>query len=137
MGVKSNVTELPHKIASIDEIFGAHDLRIEPVSVPEWGGMAYVRELNGDQLAWFATHGQLAEGGENMTLSVDVVAKIVAMCLCDSDGNYIGAQPGDDNFTEVADKLRKKSAAPLQRCFYAVLTASELTKTALEDKEKK
>ena len=97
------------KSLSIDQILDAEDVTVEAVETPAWGGQVYVRTLTGDKRdkidELFA-----ANGDGNRSL-VGVRAKVVAACMCDSEGKFCSLT--DSQILA----LGSKSGAMLDRVF--------------------
>lgn len=95
-----------------DQILGMADLRIEAVDVPEWGGVVYVRNLNGKGRDLFeGSRVKLKSDNKSVELSYDNTrARLVALSACDASGVLL--------FTE-ADVLAlgEKNASALDRIF--------------------
>ena len=90
-----------------DDILAADDLKLEKVSVPEWGGDVFVRILPGDERAMFENQQQTQNGRVNM---VNIYARYGALVMCDEKGNRIF------NDADVGH-LGRKSGAALGRVF--------------------
>lgn len=129
--------EVSAKAIALEDIFNANDLAMRAVDVPEWGGTLYVREMSGEQLAFFAQNAEVNDSGDMLTNSVEFMSRCIVMVMCDEKGNLTGRQPGDEDFEATAAKLRVKSSKPLTRVFMEALKASGLTGKSLEDIEGK
>ena len=108
-------------------ILGADDLRIEKVSVPEWGGEVCVRNLHGWQRDKCDEFIQAAQESKNFAHSR---ARLVAVSLCDEAGKSL-------DFTD-ADMLAlsNKSAAPLSRLYSVCLKLSGFSGADAKELEK-
>lgn len=112
---------------SRDDILAADDLPLEEVEVPEWGGVVYVRSMNGlerDKFdAWMAS---LSGEGGGAVMSGNLRARMVALCTTDESGNAL--------FTEddIA-ALGKKSSAALTRVADAASRLNGMSPDDVED----
>ena len=83
-------------------------MRMEAVSIPEWGGEVYVRSFGGEARdSWEGEQAQLYQadkGHQNFR------ARLVVACVCDQDGNLL-FKPQD------AKWLGTKNAKALDRIF--------------------
>jgi len=109
-----------------EQILGAHDLKREPIELPEWGGAAYVREFTGSEREVFEQYATRYSQGEVIS---DIRARVAAWCLVDEQGKRIFT---DDDIAV----LTGKSPRPLVRIFNAVLRLSALTSEGQEQIEK-
>lgn len=93
-----------------EQILGAKDIRIEKVSVPEWGGDVYVKGMTGTERDKFEASIVEMRGSQQKLNMVNVRAKLACYCLCDEKGERL--------FTDAEmGELAKKSASALQRIF--------------------
>lgn len=99
-------------ILNRDAILNTHDFIIEPVEVPEWGGVVYVRSLTGAERDRFEA--SIVERGKNptdfKTNLHNLRARLVVLTACDPTGAPI-FHPDD------AAALGSKNAAALDRLF--------------------
>lgn len=104
------------------EILAAEDLRLEKVSVPEWKGDVYVRNLTGRALDAY----QFSLADEKGELDfTDRRAKLLARCLCDDKGKRL--------FSEAQiEALSGKSADVLVRLFDIAEKHNRLDKKSRE-----
>ncbi len=94
-----------------DEILKIRDLKVEPIDIPEWGGVVYVRGMTGEERDKFESSiVQMAAGGEQKINMKNVRARMACYTLCDEDGNRLF-------FDSEINELAKKSALALQRIF--------------------
>lgn len=93
-----------------EDILGMNDIKIEIVSVPEWGGDVYVRNLSGHERDEFEAS-IVERRGKKQTLNAsDLRAKLAAYSICDENGKRL--------FSESDVRvLTTKSASSLQRVF--------------------
>ena len=94
-------------------ILAAHDVRIIPVEVPEWGGSVYVRTFSGrvrDSVDRFIAS-RLDAAGRLVDPSGLRIAVVIASA-CDKDGKLLFSP-------EDAPALEDKSAEALDRIFLA------------------
>ena len=93
------------------DILAAKDIKIELLTVPEWGGDVYIKTLSGaerDQLE--AAIIQFGADGKPKQLKLEKLRSLLAwLALCDADGNRLF-----DDEKDIA-ALGKKSAAALDR----------------------
>lgn len=118
-----------------EAIKAADDRKIEPVEVPEWGGMLYVRGLSGaerDAYEVALLDQKKSKSGKILSQEVNLRnlrAKLIVRCAIDSD-DPDKAKP---LFTlDDIDWLGTKSGAALQRVYKV---ASELSGLSAEDVE--
>src|SRR3954454_6933164 len=100
--------EVPVKPKLLDRraIFKTVDLKIETVSIPEWGGSVKVRGMTGAERDAFESHLVTQDKkGRTQTNMRNARARIVVMCTIDDEGKQI-FQEGD-----IADLGRKSAAA--------------------------
>lgn len=104
-----------------DDILKVQDIKIESVSVPEWGGDVYVKGMTGAERDQFESSIVEMHGKGNTRVKLENIrAKLVALTTCDETGERL--------FTSKdAEALGKKSAAALQRVFEVSQRLSGLT----------
>lgn len=120
------------------QILGAKDTVVAKVKTPEWGGdgFVYVTGLDGnerDRYDQTQSEKRWPRDAEGRRVEPDwrgLRASLVAMALCDEDGNK---EPWTD--LEVM-QLGKKSGRALDRVFAKIQQLSGLTDDAVEDAEK-
>jgi hypothetical protein len=111
--------ETTKKTLTADDIFGADDLKLESVDVPEWGGRVFVRQMSaGARDAYDVSQ---TDEGDKLNLT-NFRSRLVAFTCCDEGGTLLFTQ-------DQVEKLAAKSAAPLLRVFAA---AKELNKVGTE-----
>jgi len=112
-------------------IFEADDIRIEPVEVPEWGGVVYIRTLTAaDRDRMEAAIANLDKQGKSRGARFDIIrSAIAAASLCDETGK---AMFDSKDFQETIKKLGAKSAKAIGRISVA---ASKLSGIEEEDVE--
>lgn len=105
-----NVSIVPEKFLTLDDILAANDRPWESVDVPEWGGQVRVRMLSvAEQEAYFKS--MLKIDGDKATLVGEHhQARYLALCICDEKGERMFAE------AHVA-KLAQKSHVAVKRVF--------------------
>lgn len=104
---------------SRDEILTHHTMRVEPVSVPEWGGEVLVKELTGRERDAFEATIVGKKRGEQINLE-NFRARFVAAVVVDDKGQAV-FYPSD------VELLGDLSAAALERVFSAGRRLSGMT----------
>lgn len=104
------------------EILAAEDVRLEKVSVPEWKGDVYVRNLTGRALD--AYQFSLADDKGELDFT-DRRAKLLARCLCDDKGKRLFNE-------QQIEVLSGKSADVLVRLFDIAEKHNKLDKESRE-----
>ena len=109
-----------------DDILKVQDIKVEKVSVPEWGGDVYVKGMTGTERDSFeASIVNMRGKGTNVDMS-NVRAKLAAQTLCDESGEKL--------FTDADIKaLGKKSASALQRVFEVAQKLSGIGDDAIQE----
>ena len=94
------------------DILEADDIKLELVSVPEWGGSVYVKGMTGSERDQYeAAMVTSKKPGEARVIDMsDLRAKLCSMTICDEKGSRLFSE-------KDVRKLTKKSAAALQRIF--------------------
>lgn len=113
------------RILSASDILDYDDVVIEQVSVPEWGAGAVVliKAMSGFDRDKFEESITGKEGGTNLS---NIRAKMLALSLVDEKGKLL--------FTaDQVNKLGKKSAKPLDRCFTIARQLSGFSKEDVEE----
>lgn len=107
------------KCLSADDILSSNDLKIDKLDVPEWGGHVYIQAMDGFRRDKF----EELSTGKN---SKHILAKLVAMCVCDEKGRPI--------FTEkqIAE-INKKSAAALNRVTNKIMEMNVMSDSDIDD----
>jgi len=110
---------------SKDEIFACNDVRIEEVSVPEWGGTVYVKTITAkEQDAWSAeVTDQKKENKANFQ------ASFLVMCICNESGELLFDRSD-------ADMLGNKSAGALNKVFNVASGLNGLSPGDVKELEK-
>lgn len=114
-----------------EQILSKRKLRIEEVSVPEWGDTVFVKELNAAERDQFETSMMKVDrkgrfAGTNM---VNLRARLAALAICDKDGNRLFSD-------EDAAALGLESAAVLDRVFSVAQRLAGITEADMADLEK-
>lgn len=105
-----------------EQMLGAQDLTVKEVRVPEWNGTVFVRMMDGDQRDKFEAD-QIANPHTN------VRARLVALTVCDKDGNLL--------FTEAdVPAISKKAGAALDRIFAAAAKHNRITPQDIDELKK-
>lgn len=108
------------------DISGARDLKLEPMHIPEWGGTVYVRELaDGDSIEYFARF-----SGKNQKVDHDDIYRVVAMALCDENGERLYDDVGGP------EQLRRRKFTTVLSVFNKAMVLSGLTKAAIDIEKK-
>jgi len=111
---------------SSDDILAFNDSTIEAISIPEWGGDAFIRTMTGvERDSWE----MYAAKQMDKTNNVNIRAKLACLSLCDEKGKRLF---GDGQ----VDALSKKSAKPLNRVYEASLKLNKLSDDDIEALEK-
>lgn len=107
-------------------ILAAQDIKIEKVSVPEWGGDVCIRTFDGATRSRITEHAIKTEKIGYRGL----MPLIVACGICDEKGTAV--------FTEAdAEELQKKNSVVLERLGEAISNLNEMGKgAAAKAKEK-
>ena len=100
-------------------ILAAGDIKLDKVSVPEWGGDVYLKTISG------IDRDQFEDGYQEQKMK-NFRARFLVLTLCD--------EKGDRLFTdaEVAE-LAKKSSLVLNRLFEKAWSFNAFTNEAVED----
>jgi len=93
-----------------EQILGAKDIKIEKISIPEWGGDVFIKGMTGSERDKFEASIVEMRGSQQKLNMVNVRAKLACYCLCDEKGERLFSD------AEMLD-LAKKSASSLQRIF--------------------
>jgi hypothetical protein len=116
-----------------DQIQAVADFDREQVSVPEWGGLVYMRSMTcralEDMQIWFLKMGS-SELRQQPEALRDMKTTLVSHCLCDEQGQLLF----DD--AEGRDILSQKSGVVIDRLADIALRLNKLTEEA-QDLEKK
>lgn len=104
-----------------DAILEVQDITIEPVEVPEWGGVVYVKALTGNERDAIESSVVAIDGKGQRVLRLDNLrAKTLARAICDPQGKRL--------FSDAdIPALTKKSAAAMQRLFNVAQRLSGMT----------
>lgn len=103
-----------------DAILAAKDIKIEEVSVPEWGGKIYVKGMTGAERDRFESSLIEIRGKKQTTNLSNTRAKLAALTVCEKNGILL--------FTEAdVHALGEKAAAPLNRIFEVARRLSGLS----------
>lgn len=108
-----------------DDILAAEDLKIEPIDLPEWGGSAFIRVMNGTERDSWEVYAQKQMSSDR----VNMRARLAVICLCDDKGERIFKD------SQAAD-LAKKSSIALDRVYEAAVRLNRIGAADLEALEK-
>ncbi len=106
-----------------EQIIAAQDVRMEKVTVKEWGGDVYIKQMTAREQDKFEEQSRGKNGGPNL---VNIRARMVGACLCDESGKRLFEDE------EIA-KLSLKSGSVLNRLIDKI---TELNRISEEDLEK-
>ncbi len=109
------------------EILEAQDFRLEPVDVPEWGGVVYVKTMSGEERDRFEDE-VVKRRDEKTGMPTSIVGLkvlVVSLTACDAEGKRLFGGEGDEA------KLAAKSAAAIDRLFAKSQELSHLTDEAV------
>jgi hypothetical protein len=113
-----------------EDVLAAKDTQIEPVEVPEWGGMLYVRGLSGTDRDAFEL-AMIEQRGKKQEVNLrNLRAKLIVRCAVDSEDPDT-AKPIFK--LEDIEALGKKSAAALQRVYIVAQRVSGLSNEDVEE----
>ncbi len=127
-GKKKTEGEAPKQLTR-KEILETKDFRLEPVDVPEWGGVVYVKTMSGEERDRFEDE-VIKRRDEKSGLPSSIVGLkvlIVSLTACDAEGKRLFAGDGDEK------KLAEKSAAAIDRLWAKAQELSHLTDEAVEE----
>lgn len=108
-----------------EAILATEDLKIEQISVPEWGGDVRVRTLTGTERDAFEESLFEGHGKDRKQDLRNLRARLVGLTVVDENGHPIFSA-GD------VDRLGEKSAAALDRIFTVAQRLSGLSARDLE-----
>ena len=111
---------------SRDKILKAHDLKLEKLRVPEWGGDVYLRPLTGKGRD--AYEAGVYDVNTKKVRAENVRALLVSLTVTDEKGELLFS-PGD------IESLGGKSAKALDRIFTAAQTMNAVSDAAMADVE--
>lgn len=105
---------------SLDDIYAAHDITINPVDVPEWGGRVYVRTMSGTQKEKYVESIRKVVGSgkkkDVQWVLQESSAKLVALTMCRKDGTLmIPPTEPEASRNQMIKKLGAKSNVALGR----------------------
>jgi hypothetical protein len=100
-------------------ILAANDIKIEKISIPEWGGDYFVRIISGTDRDSFE------ESYAEQKMKAFRV-RFLVLCLCDEGGSRIFKD-------EDAAELGKKSSVVINRVFEAAWKINAFTPEAVEN----
>ena len=112
-----------------DQILGAVDLHIEAVSVPEWGGTLYVRNLTGKGRDAFEGSRIKIKDNKVEMVHDNTRARLLALTVCDESGALLFS-------AEDIEALGEKNASTLDTLFDVAQRLAGLRPQDLEEKTK-
>lgn len=111
---------------SRDQILAVPDLKIELVSVPEWGGEVYVKSMTGQERDKFEAS-IIETKGKQQSVKIDNIrAKLCAYTICDEEGNLLFSE-------KDIIELGKKNANALTRVFMTARTLSGIGEEEMKE----
>lgn len=122
--------EIMSTVLSKQDILQAQDVVIEPVEVPEWKGMVFVRSLSAAERGLIeeaAAKFKESKGKDSFARTFTV--KVATLAICDEQGHRVF----DDKDIAL---LQQKNAAAITRIAEAAQRLSGFTKEDLEELEK-
>jgi hypothetical protein len=109
-----------------EAILAVPDRTIEEVSIPEWGGKVFVRNMSGAERDQFEASLIEIRGKRQIFDMVNVRAKLVSLSVCDEAGGLL--------FTEQDVRaLGEKSASAIQRIFRVAQRLSGLSEEDVKE----
>ncbi len=113
---------------SRDDILSANDIQVEELPVPEWGGVICVKTLTGEERDMLESEMiSIGPNGQAKNVKLDALRSTVAFLgICDNDGNRLFTDKKD------IDKLKKKSAAALDRVVARIQEMSAMSPADIE-----
>lgn len=113
------------RVLSAIDILEADDTVLEPVDVPEWGGVVYIRSLTGTERDRIEAEMTSADSGRERNERLqNMRAKMVQRAACDETGRRL--------FTHnQVEALGKKNAKALTRLFRKANELSGLSESDL------
>lgn len=109
-----------------NDILNSNDSTLEKISIPEWGGDAFIRTMSGGERdSWEMYAAKQLEKTNNVNLR----ARLASLTLCDEKGNRLFK---DDQ----VQALSKKSAKALDRVYEAAIKLNKLSDEDIEALEK-
>lgn len=119
------------KELSREDILNVHDCPMERVEVPEWGGYVFVMGLSANMLDEFQSS-ILVKSRNGMARDVNTLnvrAKLLVRCLCTENRELLFS-------IEDVQRLGKKSAVAMERCFDVAQRLSGISDKAVQEAEK-
>ena len=113
---------------SREDILNAIDLELREISVPEWGGTVYLRNLSGSERDEMEI--KFREAADNPQIFVGIRAYVLSLVLCDEQRYRLFTS------TEDVERLGEKNAAVLDRLFEIALDMNAIGEAAIEDAKK-
>lgn len=110
-----------------DDIIEVIDIRVEEVSVPEWGGNVCIKTLTGEELDYYQAGIVKMRGQTSEVNMLNMRAKLVALGVCNVEGKRLFSSDADVKI------LAAKSAAALNRLFMAIQRLNGLSDEEVEE----
>ena len=114
------------KILSKTDILGSHDMRIQTVDVPEWGGSVRLRTLTGTERDAFEATLVRVVDGKRVPEMDNLRAKLLAATIVDEQDRQVFSA------SDVA-ALGRKSALALDRVFSVAQALNGMGVEGMED----
>lgn len=111
---------------SREDILSTGSVKVEKISVPEWGGDVFIRVMESAERDAFEAASLERKGASKMA---NIRARLAAIVLCDESGKRLFADAD-------APALGKKLASALDRVFEAASKLNRLSKEDVEELEK-
>ena len=105
-------------ILSKQQVLDAHDIKIEEVEVPEWGGSVYIKVMNATQRDEFETFVYKRQDQRDLRGMRVLLCKL---CICDAEGNRMFESAED------VKALTDKSGSALMVVFQAAQKLNALS----------
>ena len=106
-----------------EQIDQATDIRIEKISVPEWGGHVYLRTLSARQvIEWQQSI------DDDKAKKASFRERLVAMAICNEGGIPLYA-----DLVDGADRLGKRNNTVLHRVFTKAVEVNRINDMSVED----
>jgi hypothetical protein len=114
------------KILSKSEILDSHDMRIQTVAVPEWGGSVRMRSLTGAERDTFEASLVRQVDGKHLPDMVNLRAKLLAATIVDEQDRQIFTA------SDVV-ALGRKNAVALDRVFTVAQRLNGMATDSVEE----
>lgn len=109
-----------------DQILKADDLKVEKLTVPEWGGDIFIKVMSGAERDGFEAGCFVGRGKDRRENFQNLRARLVAICIVDEEGKRM--------FNDAeAMLLGQKSAPAIDRIFTKCQEFNGLTQKDVEE----